>query len=49
MYRLYCGGFNIFGITVSETVYNYIYYFYQYCGSGIRCLFDPWTRIRDPR
>ncbi len=25
-------------------------YLYQCCGSGsgIRCLFDPWTRIRDP-
>ncbi len=20
---------------------------HQCCGSGIRCLFDPWTRIRD--
>ncbi len=20
----------------------------QRCGSGIRCLFDPWTRIQDP-
>jgi hypothetical protein len=20
----------------------------QCCGSGIRCLFDPWTQIRDP-
>ncbi len=32
------------------TLYMHMYFVYKMlcCGSGIRCFFDPWIRIRDP-